>query len=1256
MRIFIIILIYISYGFISFGEIVFRDDFNNTNNDYSPWSITYNNNASSNPQIYNGWAFVLFNINSSSMTDVLVRRTFLGSPNKTYTLILNGVANPNAITPIRVYSGNTSHAATTYSFDGTLTVDERTNTFSLSNLSQEQIVTLELQVGSSEIAGWDWIELQSENNEVDQDSDGLSDYDEINVHLTDPNDEDSDDDGLTDGDEVIGYLTDPNDEDSDDDGLTDGDEVIGYFTDPNDEDSDDDGLTDGQEITNGTNPNDPNSPGTSNENRFELLRANGSIIYSSIENGQTIDLNALGNRELNVKYYPENNLTTTVEFQLNGEIIMIDNQNPFYLGGEDGKWLPSKGSYTLTATERNSSGQLLTVQTQTFDIIDKLDHRLRKIKLNTGGSNDLIRIEMKKHSFPFGSMFKYEARNDPGFKETFVSNFNYSVHGNMGKWYANQPDWWGSSPHNQNFQQPGNHRFGPADTTYNYLESQNIPMRGHTFYWGMINNNQSSPSNQMWDPDWVEARVANNPQDGLYWIEQRARAVANHWVGKIEEWDFNNEMGHGDWYRDTFTETGPYGLTITKRMADWALDENPNLKLYHNDYGILMNNSYAQTFKNLVKTIKSEGVPIDGIGCQGHWNNQYPDATTIKRSLDILDDFGAPIKITEFDIAVGNGDDIYNNDADIEQREAQGLEEAFRAFFEHPAVHGIILWGFQETHHWRPEGALYYPDWSPSPQGLKYRSLVYDEWWTEADVRTSGNGVVDISAFPGDYTITINENTSYDISIPPGYKQAEINISASDISLTQDSEIKLVKPVHQNIYAEMETIECQLDFSNNGIDVNLIEFYVDGQKMKSDYEPPYDLSLQNSTIGFHDVWAKCIYSDGSEELSVTNRIEVKAATINQNILTNGGFEDGLDQWTSQGTTTLEIIQSPVKSGANAVSSSNRTAEWMGVKSSVNLMDILEEGVSYTISCYARVDSGSHPVKIVEKSTPLDGIASYNQIASSSCNSTEWTKIEGQLLYYDLSQLSLLEFYVSGAPSNVILYVDDIMLESAPVNILDTDDDGLQDSWEDYYFSSLSNYTGQDDPDADGSNNTLEFRIGTNPIDPSSSTQDTDGDGLFDYDEINIYSTNPNNNDSDGDGFSDVSEVINYQTNPNNNDSDNDGLPDGFELSYAGNINMNVDDDMDNDGFTNYEEWIADTNPIDELSRLRILVNSSTSSNVVFLSSSNREYRVEFSTNLLDNSWTATNQWIIGNDPETTISIPFDEEYQINRIRVRLPEN
>ena len=32
--------------------------------------------------------------------------------------------------------------------------------------------------------------------------------------------------------------------------------------------------------------------------------------------------------------------------------------------------------------------------------------------------------------------------------------------------------------------------------------------------------------------------------------------------------------------------------------------------------------------------------------------------------------------------------------------------------------------------HWRPEGALFYTNWEISPQGARYRELVYDEWWT----------------------------------------------------------------------------------------------------------------------------------------------------------------------------------------------------------------------------------------------------------------------------------------------------------------------------------------------------------------------------------------------------------------------------------------------------------------------------------------------------------------------------------------------
>jgi hypothetical protein len=66
----------------------------------------------------------------------------------------------------------------------------------------------------------------------DDDNDGLSNYQETNIHLTDPQDSDSDDDGLSDGVEINDHLTNPNDADSDDDGFSDYDEVTVYQSDP----------------------------------------------------------------------------------------------------------------------------------------------------------------------------------------------------------------------------------------------------------------------------------------------------------------------------------------------------------------------------------------------------------------------------------------------------------------------------------------------------------------------------------------------------------------------------------------------------------------------------------------------------------------------------------------------------------------------------------------------------------------------------------------------------------------------------------------------------------------------------------------------------------------------------------------------------------------------------------------------------------------------------------------------------------------
>mgnify|MGYP000685824340 CR=1 FL=1 len=91
---------------------------------------------------------------------------------------------------------------------------------------------------------------------------------------------------------------------------------------------------------------------------------------------------------------------------------------------------------------------------------------------------------------------------------------------------------------------------------------------------------------------------------------------------------------------------------------------------------------------------------------------------------------------------------------------------------------------------------------------------------------------------------------------------------------------------------------------------------------------------------------------------------------------------------------------------------------------------------------------------------------------------------------------------------------------------------------------------------------------------TSTNPDSDGDGLTDITEINVYGSNPTLGDTDLDGLSDGDEVNIHGTDPTNPDTDGDGVNDGDEVA-AGTDPLNpasfptvANGDINGDGLVN----------------------------------------------------------------------------------------
>ncbi|MBQ8060103.1 MAG: endo-1,4-beta-xylanase [Prevotella sp.] len=191
--------------------------------------------------------------------------------------------------------------------------------------------------------------------------------------------------------------------------------------------------------------------------------------------------------------------------------------------------------------------------------------------------------------------------------------------------------------------------FERADKIANFCRENGIKMRGHCLCW----HSQFA--------DWMFVDKKGKPVKKEVFYErlrEHIHTVVNRYKDVVYAWDVVNEaIADGSSPRHG-QEPNPYrqsrhyqlcGDEFIAKAFEFAREADPDALLFYNDYSTVDPGKRERIYE-MVKKMKEAGVPIDGIGMQGHYNIYFPDEELLDKAITRFSEIVSHIHITELDL------------------------------------------------------------------------------------------------------------------------------------------------------------------------------------------------------------------------------------------------------------------------------------------------------------------------------------------------------------------------------------------------------------------------------------------------------------------------------------------------------------------------------------------------------------------------------------------------------------------------------